>query len=688
MNRSELPDNVFGIPKERKYPMPDKKHTESAIKLFNHVDPKYEEQLAKAIIKNMKKYDIDPSIIGNKNRLKKYIKSTNESVIADDIDTIIFDIGDVLVDCTSFDKAMKERNIPEQYIPILKEAWLSTEDEQIEFEDHILRAQEKLESAYLCRFMTDVAMASIETVIPFDFTDRMLHKLKERYKLYYLSNWGRGSFEELKKTWRFDFLKYFDGGVVSYEVKTTKPDPAIYKILLEKYNIDPHRSIFFDDKKENVQVARNLGMNGVVYNRLIGDALLLTGEVSITESTISEYDILTEIIEFNNKLNNFEYILPNNGNIVTHISYEDYCNYYRYLSSSEFEKYTGGICWDYVAYEANWFSRKAIKYNTYFIYFDNKQMSSHTVLLFYHNNSCYWFESSWKKYAGIYKFKDTDAALTYIISTMRRANPNIKKCHVVPYNARDKKLIGIDMESFYDYIMKKKPISFKRDIAKPEIINIVSVPNNESAISEYGTTNGTIVGIGNADSVYIVNYTQNNVLSGKPESKFGICKTGMKDLHIKGGKYDKVHYVSDIEEFTSQAKDIKMYRYKKKIDNFYETVEDAVTDDDFYKGITGRTIPEKELIAFDKDFELEECFVDTLHSIRECVEAQAASLIEDLHVIPILTEQCIGRVYNYYRDINGVFAMNELTHIRSKSYESIEDIPSSTMSIIKQGYLY
>lgn len=43
--RSELPDSVFGIPQERKYPMPDEKHTRSAIKLFNHVDPKYEEQL-------------------------------------------------------------------------------------------------------------------------------------------------------------------------------------------------------------------------------------------------------------------------------------------------------------------------------------------------------------------------------------------------------------------------------------------------------------------------------------------------------------------------------------------------------------------------------------------------------------------------------------------------------------------
>ncbi len=83
MKRSELPDDVFGIPQERKYPMPDKKHTLSAIKLFNHVDEKYEKQLAEKIIENMKKYDIDPSVVGSNNRLRKYLdenkKVKNES---------------------------------------------------------------------------------------------------------------------------------------------------------------------------------------------------------------------------------------------------------------------------------------------------------------------------------------------------------------------------------------------------------------------------------------------------------------------------------------------------------------------------------------------------------------------------------------------------------------------------------
>ena len=73
VKRSELPDDIFGIPQERKYPMQDKQHVKAAIKFFNYVEPKYEEQLANRIIENMKIYNIDASSIGDKNRLKKYI---------------------------------------------------------------------------------------------------------------------------------------------------------------------------------------------------------------------------------------------------------------------------------------------------------------------------------------------------------------------------------------------------------------------------------------------------------------------------------------------------------------------------------------------------------------------------------------------------------------------------------------
>lgn len=72
--RSELDDSEFGIPSQRKYPLDSEAHVRSAIKFFNYVDEEHEEELAKNIIKAMKKYGIDDVKISDKNRLSKYIK--------------------------------------------------------------------------------------------------------------------------------------------------------------------------------------------------------------------------------------------------------------------------------------------------------------------------------------------------------------------------------------------------------------------------------------------------------------------------------------------------------------------------------------------------------------------------------------------------------------------------------------
>lgn len=66
-------DPEFGVPQQEKYPLFDKQHVISAIKLFGHVEPKYESQLAYAIIKRMKKYGISEDMVGEDNKLYKYL---------------------------------------------------------------------------------------------------------------------------------------------------------------------------------------------------------------------------------------------------------------------------------------------------------------------------------------------------------------------------------------------------------------------------------------------------------------------------------------------------------------------------------------------------------------------------------------------------------------------------------------
>ena len=71
-SRSELPDEIFGVPEERKYPLDTKEHVYSAVKLFNHVNKKYEEELADKINKKIKEYNITDINPGPTNRFSKY----------------------------------------------------------------------------------------------------------------------------------------------------------------------------------------------------------------------------------------------------------------------------------------------------------------------------------------------------------------------------------------------------------------------------------------------------------------------------------------------------------------------------------------------------------------------------------------------------------------------------------------
>lgn len=79
--RSSLPDSVFGVPELRAYPMPDKGHVLTAIKMFNRLsDKSYEQELADNIIKMIKKYDMQSEVkVGKDNRFYSYWEKENEA---------------------------------------------------------------------------------------------------------------------------------------------------------------------------------------------------------------------------------------------------------------------------------------------------------------------------------------------------------------------------------------------------------------------------------------------------------------------------------------------------------------------------------------------------------------------------------------------------------------------------------
>ncbi|MFD1315843.1 HAD family hydrolase [Namhaeicola litoreus] len=88
-------------------------------------------------------------------------------------------------------------------------------------------------------------------------------KFQEIYKLYALTNWSDETFPVALE--RFDFLNLFEGIVVSGQELTRKPFPKIYQILMDRYEVVPHQSVFIDDNLENVLGAKDMGFHAFQF---------------------------------------------------------------------------------------------------------------------------------------------------------------------------------------------------------------------------------------------------------------------------------------------------------------------------------------------------------------------------------------------------------------------------------------
>lgn len=90
-------------------------------------------------------------------------------------------------------------------------------------------------------------------------TVAILGELRDRrVPVYVLSNWSAETFPVARA--RYPFLGWFDGLVISGEECLAKPDPRLFRVLLERHRLDPRCTVYVDDSAPNVTVAAELGM--------------------------------------------------------------------------------------------------------------------------------------------------------------------------------------------------------------------------------------------------------------------------------------------------------------------------------------------------------------------------------------------------------------------------------------------
>ena len=184
------------------------------------------------------------------------------------IDTLIFDLGGVLIDWNPdhlYKKILPEASDRARfYKDICTPDWNEEQDagrpiaEATEALVGQFPEHEELIRAYYGRW---------EEMLngPIQGTVDVMREVKNsgKYKLIALTNWSAETFPIALE--RYDFLQWFDGRVVSGEEKTRKPFPEIYQTLISRYAVLPHRAVYIDDNERNLKPAAELGMETIHF---------------------------------------------------------------------------------------------------------------------------------------------------------------------------------------------------------------------------------------------------------------------------------------------------------------------------------------------------------------------------------------------------------------------------------------
>ena len=96
----------------------------------------------------------------------------------------------------------------------------------------------------------------------FDF----LNILKENYDCYFISNEGKEYWGEIDS--KLDISSNFINGIVSFEAKIRKPDTKIFKMLIERNDLDVSETVFIDDSVDNLDGAEEIGIKGIHYTNI------------------------------------------------------------------------------------------------------------------------------------------------------------------------------------------------------------------------------------------------------------------------------------------------------------------------------------------------------------------------------------------------------------------------------------
>lgn len=189
-----------------------------------------------------------------------------------EVKNIIFDVGQVLVSY-EWEDYLKSFHFLEEEEKLIAEAvfksqtWNERDRGLFPEEEYLKQFIAALPAEYE-EDVKRVLRESEKTIQIKDYAETWTSYLKSQgYHLYILSNYSQFMLDHTRAN-KMPFLKNMDGVIFSCEVKEIKPEPQIYRTLLTRFGLKPEESVFLDDRPENCEAARVLGIHAIEFHNL------------------------------------------------------------------------------------------------------------------------------------------------------------------------------------------------------------------------------------------------------------------------------------------------------------------------------------------------------------------------------------------------------------------------------------
>lgn len=203
------------------------------------------------------------------------------------IKNVVFDIGNVLVHFR-WRELMEDLGLPKELQEVFDKTvfgshWWGELDRGLREEAEIVERLRE-DNAKYCKEFDLIWENRDKLVIPYDYSVSWIEQLKQHgYGVYLLSNYPKEIFTLHAECGCFPFLDKVNGKMVSGFVQMVKPNMDIYEYLLREYDLATSECVFIDDREENIEVARTIGMKGIVFKSYVQATAELEGLLKVKD---------------------------------------------------------------------------------------------------------------------------------------------------------------------------------------------------------------------------------------------------------------------------------------------------------------------------------------------------------------------------------------------------------------------